>query len=109
MKAWIFRRYGGPEVLEWAELPDPVPGKGEMVVRVVAAALNPLDWKLREGHFRWMTTGRLPPAGARSARHSPKVEVPDVSKTTSKRSSSAFQFSRSRSMPRSGARVVRNA
>ena len=60
MKAWIFRRYGGPEVLEWAELPDPVPGKGEMVVRVVAAALNPLDWKLREGHFRWMTTGRLP-------------------------------------------------
>lgn len=60
MKAWIFRRYGGPEVLEWADLPDPVPGKGEIAVRVVAAALNPLDWKLREGHFRWMTSARLP-------------------------------------------------
>lgn len=60
MKAWIYRRYGGPEVLEWADVPDPAPGKGEIAVRVVAAALNPLDWKLREGHFRWMTAGRLP-------------------------------------------------
>lgn len=60
MKAWIFRRYGGPEVLEWADLPDPVPGKGEIVVRVVAAALNPLDWKLRAGQYRMMTVGRLP-------------------------------------------------
>jgi NADPH:quinone reductase-like Zn-dependent oxidoreductase len=60
MKSWIFRRYGGPEVLEWADLPDPVPGKGEIVVRVVAAALNPLDWKLRAGQFKVMTVGRLP-------------------------------------------------
>ncbi len=60
MKSWIFRRYGGPEVLEWADLPDPVPGKGEIVVRVVAAALNPLDWKLRAGQFKVMTAGRLP-------------------------------------------------
>jgi NADPH:quinone reductase-like Zn-dependent oxidoreductase len=60
MKAWIFRRYGGPEVLEWAELPEPVPRKGEIVVRVVAAALNPLDWKLRAGQYRFMTAGRLP-------------------------------------------------
>ena len=60
MKSWIFRRCGGPEVLEWADLPDPVPGKGEIVVRVVAAALNPLDWKLRAGQFQVMTAGRLP-------------------------------------------------
>ncbi len=60
MKAWTFARYGGPEVLEWVELPDPVPGKGEIVVRVVAAALNPLDWKLRAGQFKVMTAGRLP-------------------------------------------------
>ena len=60
MKAWIFGRYGGPEVLEWADLPDPVPGKGEIVVRVVAAALNPLDWKLRAGQYKVMTAGRLP-------------------------------------------------
>ena len=60
MKAWIFARYGGPEVLEWVDLPDPVPGKGEIVTRVVAAALNPLDWKLRAGQFKVMTAGRLP-------------------------------------------------
>ena len=60
MKAWIFGRYGGPEVLEWADLPEPVAGKGEIVVRVVAAALNPLDWKLRAGQYKVMTAGRLP-------------------------------------------------
>jgi len=60
MKAWIFRRYGGPEVLEWADLPEPVPGTGEIVVQVVAAALNPLDWKLRAGQYKAMTLGRLP-------------------------------------------------
>lgn len=60
MKAWTFARYGGPEVLEWADRPDPVPGKGEIVVRVVAAALNPLDWKLRAGQYKVMTIGRLP-------------------------------------------------
>ena len=60
MKAWTFARYGGPEVLEWTELPDPVPGRGEIVTRVVAAALNPLDWKLRAGQYKVMTVGRLP-------------------------------------------------
>jgi NADPH:quinone reductase-like Zn-dependent oxidoreductase len=60
MKAWTFARYGGPEVLEWVDLPEPVPGKGEIVTRVVAAALNPLDWKLRAGQFKVMTAGRLP-------------------------------------------------
>jgi len=60
VKAWCFSRYGGPEVLEWADLPDPTPGKGEIVVRVVASALNPLDWKLRAGQYKVMTAGRLP-------------------------------------------------
>lgn len=60
MKAWTFARYGGPEVLEWVDLPEPVAGPGEIVVRVVAAALNPLDWKLRAGQFKVMTAGRLP-------------------------------------------------
>jgi len=60
MRAWTFGRYGGPEVLEWVELPDPTPEKGEIVVRVAAAALNPLDWKLRAGQFKVMTAGRLP-------------------------------------------------
>lgn len=49
MKAAIMRDYGGPEVLELAELPVPTPGPGEVVVKVLAAGLNRLDHYLREG------------------------------------------------------------
>ena len=49
MKAVIFRRHGGPEVLEYADLPDPTPGPGEILVRVKACALNHLDLWIRQG------------------------------------------------------------
>jgi len=49
MKAALFRQHGGPEVLEIAEVSDPVPGPGEVLVRVRAAALNHLDVWLRRG------------------------------------------------------------
>ena len=57
MHGWMYRRYGGTEVLEWTRLPGTPPGAGEIAVRVVAAALNPLDWKLREGHFKLFARG----------------------------------------------------
>lgn len=57
MNGWMYRRYGGPEVLEWASLPETPPGEGEIAVRVVAASLNPLDWKLREGMFKLFARG----------------------------------------------------
>ncbi len=57
MHGWTYRRYGGPEVLEWTSLPETPPGEGEIAVRVACAALNPLDWKLREGHFRLFARG----------------------------------------------------
>ncbi len=60
MKAWIYRAYGGPEVLELAEVDTPAPARGQLRLRVGAFALNPLDWKLRSGHFRLMTRGGLP-------------------------------------------------
>lgn len=48
-KAVLFRRYGGPEVLEYAELPEPVAAAGEALVEVRACSVNPVDWKLRAG------------------------------------------------------------
>jgi NADPH:quinone reductase-like Zn-dependent oxidoreductase len=49
MKAIVVRQYGGPEVLKWEEYPDPVPGRGEVLVRVAAASVNPIDYKRRAG------------------------------------------------------------
>jgi NADPH:quinone reductase-like Zn-dependent oxidoreductase len=49
MRAVFFRRHGGPEVIEVGELPDPVPGPGEVLVRVRAAALNHIDVWVRRG------------------------------------------------------------
>ena len=49
MKAIIFRQFGGPEVLEYADAPDPEPGPGQVLVRVRACALNHLDIWVRQG------------------------------------------------------------
>ena len=49
MRAALFRRHGGPEVMEVGEVPAPVPGPGEVAVRVTAAALNHIDLWLRRG------------------------------------------------------------
>ena len=49
MKAVFIRRYGGPEVLEYGEFPDPVVGAGEVLIKVAAAAINPIDIMERSG------------------------------------------------------------
>jgi NADPH:quinone reductase-like Zn-dependent oxidoreductase len=49
MRAALFRRHGGPEVMELAEVPAPTPGPGEVQLRVTAAALNHVDLWLRRG------------------------------------------------------------
>lgn len=49
MKAVRFSRFGGPEVLEMVDLPDPHPGPGEVRIAVRAAGINPSDWKKRSG------------------------------------------------------------
>src|SRR3984957_8881142 len=49
MKAIVVHKYGGPEVLKFEDYPDPVPGAGEVLVRVAAASVNPLDYKRRAG------------------------------------------------------------
>jgi NADPH:quinone reductase-like Zn-dependent oxidoreductase len=49
MKAAYIERHGGPEVLQFGEMPDPVAAPGEIVVDIVAASVNGADWKVREG------------------------------------------------------------
>ncbi|MFE9421902.1 NADP-dependent oxidoreductase [Kitasatospora sp. NPDC006697] len=49
MKAIAIQRYGGPEVVEYIDLPDPKLGPDGVLVRVKAAGVNPVDWKIREG------------------------------------------------------------
>ena len=56
MKAAHFLQHGGPEVLRYGELPDPVAGAGEVLVEVHAASINGADWKVRSGKSRVITT-----------------------------------------------------
>src|SRR6202047_27544 len=49
MKAVVFPQYGGPEVLKLNENPDPVAGPGEVLLRVAATSVNPIDYKRRAG------------------------------------------------------------
>src|SRR5580704_12040789 len=49
MKAVRFSRFGGPEVLEIVDLPDPHPGPGQIRIAVRAAGINASDWKKRQG------------------------------------------------------------
>jgi NADPH:quinone reductase-like Zn-dependent oxidoreductase len=49
MHALQFTTYGAPDVLEWAEAPDPHPGPGQIRVAVRAASVNPIDWKKVSG------------------------------------------------------------
>jgi NADPH:quinone reductase-like Zn-dependent oxidoreductase len=61
MKAVQFSQFGGPDVLEIVELPDPHPAAGQVRVRVRATGINPIDWKVRSGAMGGdlpQTTGR---------------------------------------------------
>jgi NADPH:quinone reductase-like Zn-dependent oxidoreductase len=49
MKAVVLHAYGGPSNLKYEDFADPKPGPGEVLVRVHAASLNPIDWKMRSG------------------------------------------------------------
>ncbi len=52
MKAVVLHEYGGPDKLKWEEMPDPVPGEGQVLVRVAATSVNPVDYKMRSGEAK---------------------------------------------------------
>src|SRR5207248_2804330 len=49
MKAVVLNEYGGPDKLKYEDVPDPVPGNGEVLVRMTATSVNPIDYKMRSG------------------------------------------------------------
>ncbi|MCC3768412.1 NADP-dependent oxidoreductase [Streptomyces sp. UNOC14_S4] len=60
MKAVSYRAYGGPEVLEYGERPIPKIGPDSVLVQVKAAAVNPVDWKVRAGYLDPMMDAVFP-------------------------------------------------
>jgi len=51
VRGYGFLRVGGPEQQAFVDVPEPVPGPGELLVRVRAAGVNPGDWRVREGSY----------------------------------------------------------
>ena len=60
MRALYIKKYGGPEVMQIGELPDPQPKPGEVLVAVKASSLNPVDWKVRSGELKFITGRTFP-------------------------------------------------
>jgi len=90
MKAIRQDRYGGPEVLVLDELPDPVPGPGEVLVRVRAASVNAADWHVMRGDPR---IARIASPGV-FGRRGPKAPVRghDVAGVVEARGTGATRF-----------------
>ena len=60
MNAIRIHNYGGPEVLQYEEAPRPRAKRGEVLIRVHAAGVNPLDWKVRSGSLNGLFQHKLP-------------------------------------------------
>src|SRR5207247_677796 len=51
MKAMVIHEYGGPEVLKYEDVPRPEPKEDQILIRVIAAGVNPVDGMIRSGMF----------------------------------------------------------
>jgi NADPH:quinone reductase-like Zn-dependent oxidoreductase len=60
MKAIVIHQYGGPEQMKFEDYPDPVAGAGEVLVRVVATSVNPIDYKRRSGMAKAFAPVKFP-------------------------------------------------
>ncbi len=60
MKAVIINRYGSPDVLQYADVDKPQIKPDQMLVKVYASSVNPIDWKIRKGMLKILTGNRFP-------------------------------------------------
>lgn len=60
MKAAVINKYGNQDVFELMEVPNPEPKPHEVLIRVYASSVNPVDWKLRKGNWRFLLIAKFP-------------------------------------------------
>jgi len=60
MKAIYYNAFGGPDVLQYGDIPDPIAGPGQVLIHVKAASLNPADYKTRRGDLKTTKGSRFP-------------------------------------------------
>ncbi len=60
MKRMQYFKYGNPEELSLADVDQPTPGRGQILVQVKAASVNPMDWKIRRGEMKMMSGSHFP-------------------------------------------------
>ncbi|MEA5511220.1 NAD(P)-dependent alcohol dehydrogenase [Crocosphaera sp. UHCC 0190] len=60
MKAVIFHQYGSPDVLQYTEVAKPSPTPEQLLIKVFASSINPIDWKIRRGMLRVVTGNKFP-------------------------------------------------
>src|SRR5437588_4185433 len=81
MKAVVVNEYGGPDVLKYQDVPRPEPKQDEILVRVIAAAINPVDTYVRQGMF-----------GKRGMENGPVILGYDVAGVVEKTGANAKKF-----------------
>jgi NADPH:quinone reductase-like Zn-dependent oxidoreductase len=60
MKAYYSTAYGGPEVSQYGDFPDPSAGNGQILVEVKAVSINPVDYKVKRGIAKFMSGSKFP-------------------------------------------------
>jgi NADPH:quinone reductase-like Zn-dependent oxidoreductase len=60
MKAVFYNSYGGPELLQVGNLPEPVPGPDQLLIQVKTVSINPVDYKILKGNLKMLTGSRFP-------------------------------------------------
>jgi NADPH:quinone reductase-like Zn-dependent oxidoreductase len=90
MEAMQIQTFGGPEVLHLQKIPVPKPRKGEILLKIRAASVNPVDYKIRLGKYPVVTADKLPYVLGRDA--AGDVEACGIGVTTFAKGDSLYAF-----------------